>query len=186
MMILFRDFPIILALFAFIFGGLGLMAYQHQRLRKQLPHLRRNSYLYLLSAVLLAAGLATKYKLNPQPFLDYELALLSQPQLESLQTLFGTPPLTERNLIIEPKLTLAIDFVNIDLSSDPVGADVFINQKLRGQTPLSLLIPKNQSVRYRVSAAPNPDLGVRYESFVGVFQESQNRQLSVWLNRIQQ
>ncbi len=160
------------------------MAYQNQRLRQQLPKLRRNSYLYLLSAVLLVASLALKTWLIPQDSLDYELALLAQPQLESLQSLFGQSEPVELNVSIEPKITLAFSFVTIDLTSDPLGADVFVKSKLRGQTPLKLIIPKNQAISYRVSAAPNPEKGLRYESFEGVFQETENRQVSVWLDRV--
>jgi hypothetical protein len=185
-MILLRDLPIILALFAFIFGGIGLMAYQNQRLRQQLPKLRRNSYLYLLSAVLLTVSLAIKTRLSPQDSLRYELALLAQPQIESLQSLLGQPKSVERNVRVEPKINLAFSFVTIDLTSDPMGADVFINRRLRGQTPLKLLIPQNQTVTYRVSAAPNPEKRLRYESFEGIFQEAENRQVSVWLDRITQ
>ncbi|MCA9837407.1 MAG: hypothetical protein KC422_10830 [Trueperaceae bacterium] len=185
-MILLKDLPIILALFAFAFGSLGLLAAQFNRLQQAIPNLRRNSYLYLLSGLLLTLGILIKGYLEPQEPLNYELELLSEPADNFLSNLVITDDESAISVNIIPILTLKLSFIRVELISDPPQADVFVEGKLRGQTPLKLIIPKNQTVRYQVSAAPNPELGLRYESFSSSFKEVENKEISVWLNRITQ
>ncbi len=182
-----RDLPLMLALFAFMFGVLGLLVSGHKVFKQTMPYLRRNSLLYLLCAFLLTSAFLLVNRLSPQALISSELALL-QTQLErSLSTNLFIQPFVEtvsaRSVLIEPELELAFEFVTVTLVSDPSEADVFIEGDLRGKTPLELTIPVNQDLDYLLSREPNAAENLRYQSYEGVLNVASDSEISVWLER---
>lgn len=183
-MVFLHDLPAILALFALVFGTLGLVANQSKALRQAIPYLRRNSLLYLLTALLLIVGISVKYWLSL-----YSVSEPAPPHSTSLVSLNSTKKNTLEgemlvNIEVQPELHLTMSFVKVSFLSNPENADVFIEGKLRGKTPLDIIIPQDKAVRYRLAASPDPVSGLRYAPFEGVLQEQGNRQLSVWLDRL--
>ena len=184
---IFRDLPLMLALFAFMFGALGFLVSGHKLFKQTMPHLRRNSFLYLLCAFLLTGAFLLVNRLSPQELISSELSLL-QAQLEraSLINLFIQPSVNlvpARSVLIEPELELAFEFATVKLVSDPTNADVFIEGDLRGQTPLELIIPVNQDLEYQLSRDPNTAENLRYQSYEGVLNVGSDSEISVWLER---
>lgn len=186
-MLIVRDLPLMLALFAFMFGVLGFLVSGHKLFKQTMPHLRRNSFLYLLCALLLTGAFLLMNRLSPQALISSELALL-QMRLEraSLTNVLIQPVVETRPaqlVLVEPKLELAFNFATVKLVSDPTNANVFIEGGLRGQTPLELIVPVNQDLEYQLSREPNTDENLRYQSYEGVLNVASDSEISVWLER---
>ncbi len=73
---------------------------------------------------------------------------------------------------------------NITITSDPAGARVYFEgDDLQGVTPVTVTIPANQDVAYRVvvpESGPEPDL---YKPFAGTLNFGTDDGVSIWLER---
>lgn len=183
-MFIIRDLPIILALFALLFGILGIIANQIPTLRNTIPKLFRHSLLYILTAGLLLVAILNR---PPTVSNDQELTLL-QEQLANASSisLWVQPKVaTLGNQDVIPKAVISVKgtFRTIELSSDPEGANVFIADQLRGQTPLNVIVPNSESISYRVSAPQNSETGEAYIDFEGTLTTESTNKINVWLER---
>jgi hypothetical protein len=182
-----HDLPFIIALFAGIFGSLGFVALAIPALRRNIPNLVKGSFLYLATSLLLFGSIFLKQQGHLLAFAPPNLALAESSLLSKTSSEFQAQPAlssSQEQAVQTPKDQLESSLIQIDLSSDPTGADVFIDNELRGKTPLSLSLSKNTPIAYRVTASPDTATGVRFKPFEGVFDTSENSEISVWLDRI--
>ncbi len=188
------DLPIIIALFAAIFGTLGLISLTVPVLRRNIPNLKRGSILYLISAGLLVLGVFSKNNYT-STLLTPELALAGAhaavgTNLNTTEVKLWIEPkisiAVERSMQIMPQLDVTVSTISVSMVSDPSDADVFINGKLRGQTPLTLSLPKNTLTEYRITASPDIETGTRYAPFKGFIHQDEASEISIWLERIYQ
>ncbi len=183
------DIPIIIALFAAIFGVLGFVSVSIPGLRRNIPNLTRGSILYLVSSALLFAGVYFKQDMQSTPKSESELAIieasLAGPSVaKNLQIHPVVNVVASQPVGIEAKLDVSISSINISLISDPIGADVFVYGRLRGKTPLTLSLVANKLAEYRVTASPDAETGICYEPFKGFIHQDESSEISVWLERI--
>ena len=75
------------------------------------------------------------------------------------------------------------DLVETGLTSDPTGAEVYLNGVFVGHTPLVFLRPQGALVRYRVQAGETAPGGFVYNAYEGRLTVEEAVTVSVWLNR---
>lgn len=181
-MLIISDLPFIFALFALIFGSLGFIATTIPNFKQNLPNLKRESLMYIAASALLFTAFFLKNNTAFMSSADFNVASLAfaksiriQPEVKVSQA---------RAVSTEPELALQLSFVKLSINSDPEKADVFVDDKLRGQTPLELTVLGATPMRYRVTASPDAETGVRYVPFQAVFEGSEDTEISVWLDRV--
>lgn len=76
-------------------------------------------------------------------------------------------------------LHLTTEWVNITITSDPVGADIYVAGAWHGVTPWVERVPQGSLRDYAVVADP-----LLYHSFGGVLRPAQNTNVAVWLERL--
>lgn len=76
-------------------------------------------------------------------------------------------------------LHLTTEWVDITITSDPLGADIYVAGQWHGVTPLVERVPQGSLRDYAVVADP-----LLYRSFAGVLRPAQNTNVAVWLERL--
>lgn len=76
-------------------------------------------------------------------------------------------------------LYLTTEWVNITITSDPMGADIYVAGEWHGLTPLVERVPQGSQRDYAVVADP-----LLYHSFADVLRPQQNTNVAVWLERL--
>lgn len=92
-------------------------------------------------------------------------------------------PVTPSSFQQTSTTTLADEQVNVTITSDPTGAIVTLGGREIGTTPISVSVPKNQSVSYSLkvpSSMPYHDL---YHPFNDTLIVTKDEAVSVWIER---
>jgi hypothetical protein len=76
------------------------------------------------------------------------------------------------------------DSVSISVISDPPGARVVVSGVYRGDTPLTVNIPKGSPVLYAVGFLPSDPRARQFKSYSGTLNFNRNDAVSVWLDRL--
>lgn len=84
----------------------------------------------------------------------------------------------------EQVATVGVPRVEVSLTSDPDGADVYLDGVFAGTAPLSFERLRGTRVHYRVEAAPSVLADAAFESYEGDLVVAEAVTVSVWLNRL--
>ena len=76
-------------------------------------------------------------------------------------------------------LHLTTEWVDITITSDPIGADIYVASTWHGLTPLVEQVPQGSQRDYAVVSNP-----LLYHGFAGVLQPAQDTNVAVWLERL--
>jgi hypothetical protein len=76
-------------------------------------------------------------------------------------------------------LHLTTQWIDITITSDPVGADIYVSGEWHGITPLVERVPQGSLREYAVVADP-----LMYHGFADVLRPAQNTNVAVWLERL--
>ena len=77
----------------------------------------------------------------------------------------------------------AVPKVNVTFTSDPEGASVTILNSNKGKTPVTVAVPANQEVSYRIEPAEPYDDYDLYKPYNGKLNPSEDNAVNVWLER---
>ncbi|CAN5737017.1 hypothetical protein BH24DEI2_BH24DEI2_04730 [soil metagenome] len=84
----------------------------------------------------------------------------------------------------EQVATVGVPRVEIGVTTDPDGANVYLDDVFVGTTPLTFERLRGTRVRYRVEAKPSVLQGAAFESYEDDLVVKEAVTVSVWLNRL--
>lgn len=165
--------PAILGLVAAFAGLISLFV-----LKK--AFLRSSSIYYLFAAVIFSA-IAFIAKLDSQPVgMSYQLASLSNRTASDDITVLNPQFFAATTNPADLEESVSDDLVSITILSYPK-AKVYVGQRLRGKTPLTITIPKGANIPFAVEAPISP-IG-KYEIYKGYLNENESKTINIWLKQ---
>ncbi len=69
--------------------------------------------------------------------------------------------------------------VQVTFTSDPKGAELFVDRKLEGTTPLTVQVPNGKDINYQLIADQ-----MLYRPFEGTLSATEDESISVWIDRL--
>ena len=84
----------------------------------------------------------------------------------------------------EQVATVGVPRVEVSLTTDPDGADVYLDDVFAGTAPLTFTRLRGARVHYRVEAEPSLLAGASFESYEDDLVVDEAVTVSVWLNRL--